>query len=130
MFDFWGLEWGQTMACVKSGVVFPECRTTISVSVALATTGSPVPKLTPNMLFSMVCFIFGDWNGAKRWPVLKAVWFSLIVAAQFLFLLHSRPQLLLSPNSHQICCSVWYVLFLGTGMGPNDGLCKKLCGFP
>ena len=25
------VEWGQTMACVKSGVVFPECRITVSV---------------------------------------------------------------------------------------------------
>ena len=37
-------EWGQSMACVKSGVVFPGCRSTICV--ALATTAAPVPKLT------------------------------------------------------------------------------------
>jgi len=43
---------GLSMACVKSGVVFPECRSTVSV-------------------------------------------------------LHSRPQLLPSPNSHWICWSVW-----------------------
>jgi hypothetical protein len=44
-------EWGQTMACVKSVVVFPECRSTI-------------------------------------------------------YVLHLRPQLLPSPNSHQICAQI------------------------
>jgi len=57
MFDIWGLEWGQTMACVKSGVVFSECRTTISVLHL-----RPQLLLSPNShrICRVMCLIFGD----------------------------------------------------------------------